>query len=104
MVRLKPVLYTPALAITGAIRGTSKAKFVGNKAKGRIQNWVLKESKACQIFRKTNFAYFLIRTPVCAYKGVRNVHFRKSWRALFSSNTRLEIHPFALLSTSCAVN
>ena len=38
MVRLKPVHYTPALAITGAIRGTSKANFLGNKAKGRIQN------------------------------------------------------------------
>ena len=65
---------------------------------------VLKESKACQIFRKTNFSYFLIHTPACAYQGVRNVHFRKSWGALFSCNTRFEIHPFALLPTSCAVN
>ena len=30
----------------------------------------------------------LIRTRICAYQGVRNVHFfRKNWRALFSWNT-----------------
>ena len=35
---------------------------VGNKAKGRISKWVLQESKACQIFLKTNISYPLICT------------------------------------------
>ena len=36
----------------------------------------------------------------CAYQGVKNVCLiRKIWHALFSWNTRFEIHPFALLPT-----
>ena len=35
---------------------------VGNKAKGRISKRVFQEYKACQIFRKTNISYPLIRT------------------------------------------
>ena len=34
-------------------------------------------------------------------RKVRNVSFRKIWRALFSCNTRFQIHPFALLPTNC---
>ena len=37
-------------------------QFVGNKAKGRISKWVFQENKACQIFRKVNISYPLIRT------------------------------------------
>ena len=47
---------------------------VGNKAKGRISKRVFQESKARQIFQKTNI-----------------------WFALFSWNTRFEICLFALL-------
>ena len=36
--------------------------FVGNKTKGRISKRVFQESKARQIFRKTNISYSLIRT------------------------------------------
>ena len=61
--------------------------FVGNKAKGQIQKWVLQKSKARQIFRKTNISYPLIRTHTCI------------WRALFSCNIRFEIRHFALLPT-----
>ena len=63
--------------------------FVGNKAKGRISKRVFQENKTRQIFRKTNISYPL----------VENVCFRKNWRALFSWNTRIEIRPFALLTT-----
>ena len=36
----------------------------------------------------------------CAYQGVKNVRLiRKIWHALFSRNTRFEIHPFVLLPT-----
>ena len=37
-------------------------QFVGSKAKGRISKWVFQENKACQIFRKVNISYPLIRT------------------------------------------
>ena len=43
---------------------------VGNKAKGRISKRVFQESKARQIFWKTNISY-----PLCAYQGVRNIRF-----------------------------
>ena len=36
----------------------------GNKAKGRISKRVFQESKASQIFRKTNISYPLIRTTI----------------------------------------
>ena len=54
--------------------------------------------------RRTNFPkneHFLPPdTPACAYhQGVRNVRFRKIWRALFSCNTRFEIQTSALLPT-----
>ena len=45
----------------------------GNKAKGRISKRLFQESKARQIFRKTNISYPLIRTRTCVYQGVRNV-------------------------------
>ena len=67
-------------------------QYVGNKAKGRISKRVFQENKACQIFRKTNISYPLIRTRVW-------VAFCKIWRVLFSWNTRFKIGPFALLPT-----
>ena len=42
--------------------------FVGNKAKARISKRVFHENKACQISRKTNISYPLVRTrPLLAY-------------------------------------
>ena len=52
--------------------------FVSNKAKERISKRVFQESKARQIFRKTNISYPLIRTRMCAYQGVRNVRFSEN--------------------------
>ena len=57
---------------------------------------MLKENKAREIFQKKKIFYPLIRKRTCAYQGVRNVGFRKFWRALFSYHTRFEICPFAL--------
>ena len=50
----------------------------GNKAKGQISKRVFQENKACQIFRKMNISYPLIRTRMCAYQGVRNVRFSEN--------------------------
>ena len=71
----------------------------GNNAKRRISKRRLQENKASQIFRKTNISYPLIRTLTYAYQGVKNVHFMKIWRALFSCYIRFEISLFALLPT-----
>ena len=46
-------------------------QLVSNKAKGKISKRVLQANKAHQIFRKTTISYPLIRTRMCAYKGVR---------------------------------
>ena len=64
--------------------------FVGDKAKGRISKRVFQENNARQIFRKTNISY----------QGVRKFVFQKTWRALFSWNTRFKIRPFAILPTN----
>ena len=70
-------------------------QFAGNKAKRQIWNRVFKKkNKACQIFRKTIISYPLY------ISGDKTFVFRKIWRALFSWNTRFEIHPFALLPTN----
>ena len=61
------------------------------KVKSRISKRVLQENKAHQIFQKTIISYPLI--------SIRKF-FWKIWRALFSCNTRFEIHPFALLPTN----
>ena len=81
--------------ITGLLKTTILSSgvrfiFVGNKAKGRISNWVFQENKARQIFGKTkNISYLLICTRTFAYQRVRYVRsFRKIWLALFSWNTR----------------
>ena len=66
-------------------------QFDGSKVKSRISKRVLQENKAHQIFQKTNISYPLIST---------RKFFWKIWRALFSCNTRFEIHPFALLPTN----
>ena len=50
---------------------------VGNKAKGRISERVFQENKACQIFRKTNISYPLIRTRVCVSEGKKGSFFGK---------------------------
>ena len=39
--------------------------------------------KARQIFWKTNISYPLIRTRMCAYQGVRNVHFSENFACFF---------------------
>ena len=56
------------------------------KPKEQISKRVLKENKAYQIFQKRNISYTLKRT-----------------QALFSCNTRFEIHLFALLPTICSI-
>ena len=56
---------------------------VGNRAKWRNTKRVFQENKAGQIFRKTNISYLLMFV------------FWKIWPALFSCNTRFEIHHFA---------
>ena len=50
-------------------------ELVRTKAKERISKQVFQESKARQIFRKTNISYLLIRTRTCAYQEIRNFHF-----------------------------
>ena len=73
--------------------------FVGNKVKGQISKWVFQENKACQIFRKTNISYPLIRTRTCAYQGVRNVRFSENLTCFVFLKHRFEIRPFAVLPT-----
>ena len=68
---------------------------VDNKAKGWISKLVFQENKALQIFRKNE--HFLppdTLTYVCVSGGKKCSFLRKIWRALFSWNTRFEIHPF----------
>ena len=55
---------------------------------------MFQKNKACQIFRKTNICYPLIRA--CAYQGKEMFVFRKTWHALFPFNTRFKIRAFAL--------
>ena len=72
-------------------------QLVGNKPKGQISKRMFQENKACQIFRKTNISYPLIRTRTYVYQGVRNVRFRKIWLTLLPQNIGFEIHPFGFL-------
>ena len=71
---------------------------VGHKAKGRILKRVFQEKKAHQIFRKTNIYYPLISTRTCTYQSVRNVCFRKIWRAFFLLETPDFRSPFCLIT------
>ena len=57
------------------MQGLSSSFTVGNKAKGRISKRVFQENKECQIFRKKNIFYPLIRSRTCTYHGVKNVRF-----------------------------
>ena len=68
-------------------RLTFITQFIGNKAKGRISKRVFQEKKVRQIFRKTNIFYPLIRIRTCAYQGVRNVSFSKSFAYVLSGWT-----------------
>ena len=57
------VIYLRLVSKSGLIKTsvvTSKAKVVGNKAKGRISKRMFQENKASQIFQKTNISYSLI--------------------------------------------
>ena len=72
------VIYLRLVSKSGLIKTsvvTSKAKVVGNKAKGRISKRMFQENKVRQIFRKTNISYSLIPEMFV---------FRKIRRALFS--------------------
>ena len=69
----------------------------GSKAKGRISKQVFQEKKAHQIFRKMNISYPLTRTRMCAYQGVRNIHFSENLASFVFWNTCFEIRPFSLL-------
>ena len=71
---------------------------VGNQAKRRISKQVLQKNKARQIFEKRTFLTPW-RLTYLRIKGKEIFVFQKIWHALFSCNTRFEIHPFALLPT-----
>ena len=71
---------------------------VGNKAKGRISRRVFQENKACQIFRKTNISYPLIRTRTCAYQGVRNIRFSENLACLIFLKHPSWDSPFCLIT------
>ena len=71
-------------------------QIVGNKVKGESQNGCFKKTKHAKFSEKRTFLI-----PWYAHVGVRIMGlemfiFRKILRALFSRNTRFEIHPFAL--------
>ena len=63
MVRLKPVHYTPALAITGAIRGTSKANFWVIKQKGEFKTGVKRKQSMSNLAK--NELFLLPHTYSC---------------------------------------
>ena len=73
-------------------------KIVGNKAKGRISKRVFQENKACQIFRKTNISYPLIRTRTCGYQGVRNVCFSENLACFVFLKHPFWDSPFCLMT------
>ena len=52
-------------------------KFVGNKSKGRILKWVLKENKAHQFFQKTNISYPDMHMCICVSGGKKCLFFGK---------------------------
>ena len=70
------------------------------RQKGEFSKRVFEENKVRKIFRKNE--HFLpsdMNTWVCVSGGKKCSFVRKIRRALFSWNTRFEIHPFALLQT-----
>ena len=73
--------------------------FVSNKSKGWISKRLFQQSKAHQIFRKTNISYPLTCTRTCAYQGVRNVRFFENLACFVFLKHLFEIRPFALLPT-----
>ena len=81
------MIYLRLVSKSGLIKTsvvTSKAKVVGNKAKGRISRRMFQENKASQIFQKATICYSLIRTHMWAHQEVGNILFWKIRRALFS--------------------
>ena len=70
--------------------------------RGNLRN---QENKACQILKKTNNFYPLLRTRIYVYQGVRNVPFLKIWRPFFlvSSVLRFNLLPcyLSVSSRSC---
>ena len=69
---------------------------VRNKIKGKISKRVLQGNKHAKFSENENFL------PPDRHTGLKILIFRKIWRALFSYNTRFEIHLFVLLSTISA--
>ena len=69
---------------------------VHNKIKGKISKRVLQGNKHAKFSENENFL------PPDRHTGLKILIFRKIWRALFSCNTRFEIHLFVLLSTISA--
>ena len=67
------------------------------RRKGEPQKRCFKKTKPAKFSKKRTFLtpwYAHIRVRI---KGVRNVCFSESWRALYPRNTHFEIRPFALL-------
>ena len=77
-------------------------QLVGNKPKGQISKRMFQENKACQIFRKTNISYPLIRTRTYVYQGVRNVRFPENLAYFASSKHRFWDSSFWLLANELA--
>ena len=75
-----------------------------NKVKVRISKWVFQENKACQMFRKTNISYTLMRTRTCAYLGVKNVCFSENLACFVFLKHLFLDSPFCLITDdlSCA--
>ena len=76
---------------------------VGNKAKGRISKRVFQENKACQIVRKTNISYPLIRTRTCVSEGNKCSFFRNFGVLCFLEHPILD-SPFCLITDEVALN
>ena len=75
---------------------TSKSPVI--RQKGEPQKWRFKKAKHAKCSKKWTFlTHWYVHARTCANQGLRNVRFRKTWRALFSWNANFEIHSFALL-------
>ena len=70
------------------------------RRKGESQNRCCKKTKHVKFSEKRTFLTYWYAHVRVHNQGVRNIIFRKIWRALFSWNTCSEIRPFTLLPTN----
>ena len=69
------------------------------RQKGESQKGCFKKTKHAKFWEKRTFLTTWYVHTYVRIRGLEMLVFRKIWRALFSSNTRFEIIPFALLPT-----